>query len=315
MRRAILVTGLMLAWFIAPDARRLAAEQRAAAQAPGKPLTIDVWPGQAPGEKGAVGAEKVLEGKPGERPVKRITNVTRPTLTVFKPARDKDTGAAVLIAPGGGYNILAWDLEGEEVAGWLNSLGVTGIVLKYRVPRRPGAGPGAPPQALMDAQRALSLVRSKAGEWGIDPKRIGMLGFSAGGHLTAWASTNFDRRSYEPGDAIDKVSCRPDFTVLVYPAYLLAKGGQAELSPEIRVTKTTPPTFLAHAGDDGITAENSVALYRALKKAGLPAELHVYATGGHGFGLRPSNKPCSTWPRRCAEWLQAQGFLKGNPAH
>lgn len=279
-----------------------------------KPLTIDVWPGKAPGDKGDLGPEKVTEPKPGQRGVKRISNISQPTLTVFKPAKDKDTGAAVVIAPGGGYNILAWDLEGEEVARWLNALGVTGIVLKYRVPRRPGTpGDKAPPQAQMDAQRALSLVRSKAKEWGIDPKRIGMLGFSAGGHLTAWASTNFDHRSYKPIDAVDAVSCRPDFTVLIYPAYLLTKGEQ-ELAPEIRVTRETPQTFFAHAADDGVTPLSSVLMWRALKKAGVPAELHVYASGGHGFGLRPSDKPCSTWPQRCADWMKSRGFLKPSPS-
>jgi acetyl esterase/lipase len=277
-----------------------------------KPLTLDVWPGKAPGDKGDIGGEKVEGSKPGEAPVKRITNVTRPTIAVFRPAKDKDTGAAVLVAPGGGYNILAYDKEGEEVAQWLNTIGVTGVVLKYRVPRRADTPKGAPPpQALMDAQRAMSLVRSKAGEWGLDPKRIGMLGFSAGGHLTAWTSTNFDKRAYEPVDEVDKVSCRPDFAVLVYPGMVVARDG-GELSPQIRVTKTTPPTFFAHAGDDRVPAENSVVMYLALKKAGVPAELHVYAKGGHGFGLRPSKQPCSTWPQRCAEWMKAQGFLTPN---
>src|SRR5262249_20395631 len=157
--------------------------------------------------------------KPGENPnVKRLTNVSKPTLTVFRPEKDKDTGAAVLIAPGGGYNILAWDLEGEEVAAWLNSIGVTGIVLKYRVPRRPDEPRDKPPLGpQQDAQRAMSVVRSKAKEWGIDPKRIGMLGFSAGGHLTAATATNFDKRTYEAIDDTDRVSSRPDFAVLVYP--------------------------------------------------------------------------------------------------
>jgi acetyl esterase/lipase len=278
-----------------------------------KPLTIDLWPGKPPGEKGEIGPEKVTESKPGEKPVKAIGNITHPTLTLFKPAHEKDTGAAVVIAPGGGYHILAWDLEGEEVAGWLNSIGVTGIVLKYRVPRRPGTpGDAAPPQAQMDAQRAISLVRSKAKEWGLDPKRIGMLGFSAGGHLTAWTSTNFDMRSYEPVDEADKVSCRPDFTVLIYPAYLTVKD-KPELAPDIRVTKETPPMFMAHAwDDDGAWAENSIVLYLALKKEKVPAELHVYSSGGHGFGLRHSDQPCSTWPQRCAEWLKAQGLLKSS---
>src|SRR5262245_43076150 len=253
-----------------------------------KPLVVDLWPGQPPGEKGEIAAEKAEES----RGVKRITNVTRPTLTVFKPAKDADTGAAVVIAPGGAYSILAWDLEGEEVAAWLNSIGVTGVVLKYRVPRRPGTpNDAAPPQAQMDAQRALSVVRGKAKDWGIDPKRVGMLGFSAGGHLTAWTSTNFDKRAYEPIDDADKESCRPDFTVLVYPAYLLAKG-KDELAPEIRVSKDTPPTFFAHASDDPISADNSARMYLALKKAKVPAELHLYSAGGHGFGLRKSDKPC-----------------------
>jgi acetyl esterase/lipase len=243
-------------------------------------------------------------------PITLVTNVSKPTLTVYRPERAKDTGAAVVICPGGGYHILAWDLEGVEVATWLNKLGVTGIVLKYRVPRPPGSPKAKPPVGpLQDAQRALSLVRSKAKEWNLDPKRIGILGFSAGGHLTAAAATNFDKRAYSPVDKIDKVSCRPDFAVLVYPAYLTAPD-KDRLASDIRVRKECPPMFFAHAGDDGVTAENSVRMYLALKQAGVTAELHVYASGGHGFGLRPSKHPCSTWPKRCAGWLRAQGFLK-----
>jgi acetyl esterase/lipase len=276
-----------------------------------KPLVIDLWPDKAPGDKVSVGEEKVTEPKPGAKNgIISITNVTRPTLTVFRPAKEKATGAAVVIAPGGGYNILAWDLEGTEVAEWLSSVGVTAFVLKYRVPRRSDNDPkdGPPPQALMDAQRALSIVRSRAGDFGIDPKRIGMLGFSAGGHLTAWTETNFDKREYEPIDEIDKVSCRPDFAVVIYPGYLARD--KDELAPEIRVSKETPPTFIAQATDDPVRAENSIVLWRALKKAGVSAELHLYAKGGHGFGLRPSEKPCSTWPKRCEDWLQSQGYLK-----
>ncbi len=273
-------------------------------------VVFDVWPGKVPGETGNIGAEKFLEQKPGEKPVKRLTNITKPTLTVFRPAKDKDTGAAVLIAPGGGYNILAWDLEGEEVAAWLNSIGVTGIVLKYRVPRRPDQPKDQPPiGALQDAQRSLSLVRSKAKEWGIDPKRIGMLGFSAGGHLTAWAATNYEKRSYEPVDKMDEASCRPDFAVLIYPGGVIRRDS-GQLAPEIHVSEKTPPCFLAQASDDPVNAENCIQIYLALKHAKVPADLHIYATGGHGFGLRPSDKPCSTWPKRCEEWLRAMHVLQ-----
>lgn len=274
-----------------------------------KPLVLEVWPGKAPGETGAIGAEKFLDQKPGEKPVKRLTNVTRPTISVYRPTKVKDTGAAVVIAPGGGYNILAWDLEGEEVAEWLNSIGVTGIVLKYRVPRRPDdPKDGAPIGALQDAQRALSLVRSKADDWKIDPHRIGMLGFSAGGHLTAALATNNEKRVYEPIDGIDKVSCRPDFAVLIYPGGVLEKGKDT-LRSDIRVTKDTPPMFFAHASNDPVSVENSVALYLALKQAKVPAEMHLYASGGHGFGLRKSDQPCSTWPQTCADWMRGRGVL------
>lgn len=278
-----------------------------------KPFTLDVWPGQPPGENGSVGEEKDMskpgEGLVGGKPVIRLGNVSHPTLAVFRPAKEKDTGAAVLIAPGGGYHILAWDLEGEEVAQWLNTLGVTGIVLKYRVPRRPGQPSDKPPIGpLQDAQRALSLVRSKAKEWGVDPNRIGMLGFSAGGHLAAEAATNWDRRAYEAVDEVDRTSCRPDFLVLIYPAYLTTKGSES-LAPEIRVSRETPPTFFAHAGNDGISVENSVQTYLALKRAGVPAELHVYPTGGHGYGLRRTAEPVTTWPERCEVWLRGRGLL------
>jgi len=275
-----------------------------------KSLVLTVWPGVAPGEKGDLGPEKLVEAKPGQREVKRITNVSKPTLTVFRPAKEKDTGAAVLICPGGGYNILAWDLEGEEVAHWLNSIGVTGIVLKYRVPRRPGQAKDQPPLGpLQDAQRSLSLLRGKASELGFDPGRLGILGFSAGGHLAVATATNFDRRAYEPLDAVDQHSCRPDFAVLIYPAYLVAKDKDV-LKSDIRVRKECPPMFFAHAANDGVKADNSIFTFLALKRAGVPAELHVYVSGGHGFGLRPSQDACSTWPQRCAEWFMAQGILK-----
>jgi len=282
----------------------------AAASAGDKPAVLDVWPAKPPGEATDIGEEKVTTDKNDPSVIQSITNVSHPTLTIYRPAKDKDTGAAVLIAPGGGYNNLAWAKEGIEPAQWLNSIGVTGVVLKYRVPRRPDNPKDQPPvQALMDAQRSISIMRSKAKEWGTDSNRIGMLGFSAGGHLTAWTSTNFDKRAYEPLDDVDKVSCRPDFGVCIYPGGVIAKDSDA-LSPEIRVSKETPPMFFAHAADDKGRCENSIDLYQALRKAGVPGELHIYASGGHGFGLRPSDKPCSTWPQRCADWMKDLGLLK-----
>ncbi len=242
----------------------------------------------------------------GAKPNRRVSEVSRPTITVYRPAKDRDTGAAVVIAPGGGYSVLAWDHEGEEVAQWLNQLGITGVVLKYRIPRR-ADHPKAP---LADAQRAISLVRSKAREWGLDPNRIGMLGFSAGGHLTAVTATNGNQRAYEPFDAADKFSCRPDFAVVVYPGGVTAKGNKT-LVPDVRVSKNAPPTFLVHSGDDKVSAENSVLFYLALKQAGVPAELHIYSGGGHGYGLNRSKyAPAAQWPRRCEEWLRARGVLK-----
>jgi acetyl esterase/lipase len=268
-----------------------------------QPFTIDVWPHEVPGEKGDIGAEEVLPMQ-GETNVKRVSNVTQPTITVYRPEKDKDTGAAVLICPGGGYHILAMDLEGEEVAEWLNGIGVTGVVLKYRVPRREDRPKHEAP--LQDAQRAMSLVRSHAHEWEIDPQRIGILGFSAGGHLSAAMSTNYERRQYDVIDDVDSVSCRPDFAVLVYPAYLTEGDG---LAPEIRVDSQSPPTFFVHASDDGISSENSIRMYLALKATGVPAELHIYDRGGHGFGLRRSEFPCSTWPQRCEQWLKRGQWL------
>jgi acetyl esterase/lipase len=275
-----------------------------------QPLVLDVWPGPAPGVGGPVPDEKVTSQTWGKGTVKRIANVSRPTITVCRPPRERDTGAAALICPGGGYQSLSWDLEGEDVAAWLNSIGVTGVILKYRVPRPAKREPGTQPVGpLQDAQRALSLVRSQAAEWGIDPGRIGIVGFSAGGHLAASVECNFDRRAYAPADETDNVSCRPDFAVLLYPAYLLGRD-KNEMAPDIRIRKECPPTFIVHAGDDGLVkVENCLTAYLALKHAGVPAELHVYTAGGHGFGLRPTGRPSSAWPQRCAEWLASRGLL------
>jgi acetyl esterase/lipase len=283
-----------------------------------KPLVVELWPGKPPDEPRDLGPERVrmsprLDRKQVEvtEPTRLVTDVSRPTLTIYRPAKDKDTGTAMLICPGGGYWDLYWQLEGEEVAAWLNSLGVTGIILKYRVPRRPDEVKGEPARRpLQDAQRAVSLVRSKAKAWGIDPKRIGIVGFSAGGHLAIATATTFAKRTYEPRNDIDRVSCRPDFAVAVYSGYLKAKDKDG-LAAGLRVPADTPPVFLAHGGDDLISSpEHSVMMYLALKRAGVPAELHVYARAAHDFGVRASGRPCSTWTRSCAEWLRQEGFLK-----
>jgi acetyl esterase/lipase len=277
-----------------------------------KPLVVDLWPGKPPQDVGIDGEEttRIYESPILGGPTKLITNVTRPTLTIYRPADDKNTGTAMLICPGGGYHNLFWELEGEEVAAWLNSLGMTGIILKYRCPRRPGDVKGEPPLGpLLDAQRAVSLVRSRAADWKIDPKRIGMVGFSAGGDLSLRTATSFGKRLYEPIDAIDEVGCRPDFAVLCYSGYLKAKD-KDEISPNIRIPADTPPIFLAHSSDDQISMpEHSVFAYLALKRAGVPAELHIYATGDHDFGVRQNEKLPSSWPQLCVTWLRSRGLL------
>jgi acetyl esterase/lipase len=288
------------------------------------PTVVEIWPGPAPEEPGTIGAEMIRMSRQLDRkqvevtePTRLVTNVTKPTLTIYRPMKDQATATAVLICPGGGYWDLYWQLEGEEVAAWLNSLGVTGIILKYRVPRRPDEIKGEPARRpLQDAQRAVRLVRSKAAEWGIHPQRIGMVGFSAGGHLAIATATSFDRQTYEPVDDVDKISCRPDFAIAAYSGYLKAKD-KDEIAPYFQIPAGTPPIFLAHGGDDIISPpEHSVLMYLALRKAGVPAELHVYATAAHDFAVRPSDHPCSTWTQACATWMRHQGFLqpsrKGN---
>jgi len=274
--------------------------------------TIQIWPHGAPGPSGATGVEKDMtkatDGLVAGKPVIRLGNITDPTITVYRPSKDKDTGAAVVVFPGGGYSILAMNLEGTEVCDWLNSIGVTGVLLKYRVPEPKGLPRYAEP--LEDAQRAVGLVRSHAKEWGLDPARIGVLGFSAGGHLAAAISNNFEKRTYSPVDSADKVSCRPDFAVLIYPAYLTVKDEGHELSPELAVTANTPPTFLVQTEDDPVHVENSLVYFRALKNAKVPAEMHLYSAGGHGYGLRRTSKTVTTWPLRADEWLRSLGVLQ-----
>ena len=273
--------------------------------------TLPLWPDKAPGETVALPAEADTttpkNGTTGGRTVVRLGNVSTPTLQVFRAPAAKDTGAAVVVFPGGGYSILAYDLEGSEVCEWLNSIGVTGILVKYRVPVRKGLPRYAPP--LQDAQRAIGLTRQNAKEWGIDPNRVGVLGFSAGGHLAAAASTNYEKRSYDAVDAADALSSRPDFAVLVYPAYLTVKDEGDKISPELTITAQTPPTILIQTEDDGVRVENSVYYFLALKNAKVPAELHVYPKGGHGYGLRPTEAVVTTWPARVEAWMKSNRWL------
>lgn len=272
---------------------------------------LDLWPGQPPGEVKADGPEQD-KSKPGEglvagKPLIRLGNVTKPQLHAFLPPKEKANGTAVVICPGGGFHILAWDLEGTEVAEWLNSIGVAAIVLKYRVPTASLEPRWLTP--VMDGQRALSVTRTRATEWNIDPNRIGILGFSAGGHLAARCALEFAERKYSVVDDSDKASCRPDFAALIYAAYAYDdKAGQ--LAQGVTVPKDAPPLFFIHAYDDKISPLNSLLLAAAAKKAEVSAEVHVYDTGGHGYGLRPqANLPVTSWPKRCEEWMQRKGWL------
>jgi acetyl esterase/lipase len=250
-----------------------------------------------------------------------------PSLTVYLASPEKATGAAVVIYPGGGYGALAMDHEGHQIARWLNSLGVSGFIVKYRH-RNSGAGYGHP-VPLLDAQRAIRIVRSRSQQWGIDPNRIGILGFSAGGHLASTAGTHFDTGNPDAKDPIDRVGCRPDFMILIYPVISLAESwthngskknllgenpdpNLAELlSNEKQVTPQTPPTFLIHTDEDkAVPVENSIYFYLALRKAGVPSEMHIYLKGQHGFGLGKEGTAVADWPKRCAEWLQTCGLLE-----
>jgi acetyl esterase/lipase len=300
---------------------------------------VPIWPGAAPDPQPVAGPEVTTtsSGKDGliaGRPVVGVRNVTRPTMTVYSP-QGKNTSAAVVVFPGGGYQGLAIDFEGTEVCDWLTPKGITCVLLKYRVTDvgpYPKSGPyPESPMALEDAQRTLGLVRFHAAEWHIDPHEIGVLGFSAGGHLTAAMSTHFEKRLYAAVDAADKESCRPDFAVAIYPGHLSlsaaewdAKQGTKRfvirhpqagdkdlgLNPDVPVTRQTPPTFLLQAEDDHVDNVNdSLAYYIALKNAGVPVEMHLYAQGGHAFGLRRTELPITRWPQLVETWLRTIGMI------
>jgi acetyl esterase/lipase len=282
---------------------------------------VPIWPKAVPDAQPVAGPEdtktvkdKLVAGKPWVK----VENVSRPTMAVYSP-KEKNTGVAVVVFPGGGYNILAIDLEGTEVCEWLASKGITGVLLKYRVP---GSGPHWDKQlkrhleakvetALEDAQRVVGLVRFHAAEWHIDPHKIGVLGFSAGGHLVTAISTHFDKRLYSAVDGADNESCRPDFGVALYPGHMLENTTKAfELNPKVPVTKDTPPMFLLQAENDPVDeVQNSLVYYIALKKAGVPVEMHLYAEGGHAFGLRPTKFPITGWPQLMETWLRTIGMI------
>lgn len=268
-------------------------------------LTIAIWPGTPPDPiaqsqpEGDTTTQK--ENLVAGKPLVRLGHVSTPTITLYRP-RDVNTGAAVVVFPGGGYNILAIDLEGTEVCDWLTEEGVTCVLLKYRVPDT-GPYPKSP-AALEDAQRAMRLVRQHAAEWGVDPKRVGVLGFSAGGHLSAAISNLYDQKLYTPIDAADSLSARPDFAVVVYPGYLAIADKDFAPNDAIKPTKDAPPTFIVQAEDDPVHVENAVVYFMQLKQAGVPAELHVYAQGGHGYGLRATDLPVTRWPQLVDRWLR-----------
>lgn len=277
----------------------------------GTPTPINVWPGKAPSETKELPPESDTSPPDGRtvagRRVIRLGNVSTPQITIYRPDAKIDTGTSVIVCPGGGHNILAYDLEGTEVAEWLTTIGVTGIVLKYRVPAREPTNRYR--AGLQDAQRAVSLVRANAAEWKLNEKRIGICGFSAGGEIAGLASLRSDQRTYDSIDDVDKVSCRPDFAMLIYPAYF-ADAKTAKLREDVVVPDNAPPTFFVHAYDDGVTPLSSVLLFVELKKKGIASELHVYAKGGHGYGLRETDAAVTSWPGRAASWLKAQGLLE-----
>jgi acetyl esterase/lipase len=272
---------------------------------------VKLWPNGAPGDEPTLPLERDLtkdtDNEIAGRRLIRLGNVTEPTLTVFPAPKDKANGAAILVCPGGGYHILAWDLEGTEVCERLNQMGVTAVLLKYRVPRRPNREKHAAP--LEDAQRAMGLIRQHAREWGIDPERIGVLGFSAGGHLAAMLSTSADR-AYPRVDPADEHSSLPNFAVLIYPGYLTPESDGTTVSSEIKITPKSPETFILMTADDPVRAENALTYALALKKEKVPVELHLYPTGGHGYGLRKTENPVTAWPDRLHEWLVARKFLR-----
>lgn len=284
---------VLVIFLVATSLVSLAAAQQDTWHPPAGLTETKIWPGEVPDVKPAAGPERNVttpqNARPGGRVVTRVTDVVSPTITRYPP-KGQNTGVAALVFPGGGYVRLSMDLEGSEICDWLTGAGVSCVLVKYRVP---DSGPyPKSPAALEDAQRALGLVRSHAAEWQIDPEKIGVIGFSAGAHLAAALSTHFDQRLYRAQDAADQVSCRPNFAMVIYPGYTAGSPQSLTPSPDLKVTKNTPPTFLLQTEDDTTAhVESSLAYYAALKSVGAPVEMHLFTQGGHGYGLRKTGLP------------------------
>lgn len=304
-------SSIVLCATVAASALSVIAQKPAWQPAPGH-TTLPLWPNGAPGASANAAAEADMT-KPTDhliagRPVVRLGNVSSPTITYYAPESSTNGSApAVVVFPGGGYQILAIDLEGTEVCDWLNKTGVACLLVKYRVPNT-GPYPKSP-AALQDAQRALGVVREHAKEWNIDPGKIGVLGFSAGAHLSAALSTHFEKRLYDKIDEADEQSCRPDFAFIIYPGYLALAEQNMATNPEIKPTAQTPPSFIVQAEDDPVHVENATNYFLQLKAAKVPAELHVYSEGGHGYGLRKTNLSVTNWPRLAQIWLESINML------
>ncbi len=329
-----MIRPLILALLIVFTSGRLSAQQPAS-QTAGQPARqpasqpawspspghtqVPIWPGTVPDVQPTTGTEyMIIQGTDVEaykpKGVQMVSNVSQPTMTVYAP-KGTNTGAAVVVFPGGGYQVLAIDLEGTEICDWLTSKGITAVLLKYRVPIKRVGPYWESPQALEDAQRTLGLVRFHAAEWHIDPHKIGVIGFSAGGHMVAATSTLYDKRLYPAVDAADKISCRPDFAIACYPGHLWSEDPEDDkddvrLNPHVPVSANTPPTFIVQATDDPVDNVNhSLVYYRALMKAKVPVELHLYAQGGHAFGVRPTKFPITRWPGLVETWLRTIGVI------
>ncbi|MGD1977950.1 MAG: alpha/beta hydrolase [Akkermansiaceae bacterium] len=271
------------------------------------PVTLPLWNGPVPGEADQkIGEEKTFDRD--KNGILRVTNVTKPTITFYPAPAEKATGAAVIVAPGGGYSILAYSHEGTDVCKWLNEIGVSAVLLKYRTPRRQNLAKHHAP--LQDAQRAVSLVRSKAAEWKIDPDRLGFLGFSAGGHLTATVVTSDGSVTFKK-EAVDQYSPVPNFGILIYAAYLKDPKDPNKLVPEVAVDKNTPPCFLVVGHQDSRFVEGSALFYLAMQRAKRPCELHIFGKGGHGFGMKEIPQRIGAWPQVAGEWMKESGFLTG----